>query len=268
MPVDFRTIPITRGLKIMRLPTTYRTICIGIAACAILASFVTTASASGEFEIHKNFVKYEGQRYFRFKSHAIELGSFGKKLTPVFGANGLDPEGSFRHLLKGNWDKSEKIKATDYRKTKVKVSGKLTGIAGLFKLSGDDFAEIIKSSRCQFRPYWIKNHGRFERELNARPGALDRIKDNKSRIVNEVLVVDRCKITDKMKAKHDGKFEGNIKGNVLEINSDVDLESSGEVKLQKGSVLGYILREPVWNKKAKKKRSAIVDLKPDQHGLN
>jgi hypothetical protein len=46
-----------------------------------------------------------------------------------------------------------------------------------------------------------------------------------------------------MKARHQGKLKAPIKEMRLEVNSDAHLNAASEIKLTKGSVLGYVLRK-------------------------
>ena len=241
---------------------------LSVTLAAVLIVVASVASA-GELEINKKSLKYDGSSFFRYKAQQMELGKWGKKKNQVFGKHGIDPLGSFKPALKGNWKRTGVIKVREVKESDVNIKGSFEFPTALFDLKGDDFAKLVKQQKCKFRQVYVVDLKKLAAEINKNKRWFNDIsKEKNPRVVDSIIVVQSCLLTEEIKARHNGKFKGLLKGSTLEFISDAAFDSSEEIKFPPKTNLGYTTVEPVFDKKQKKKRSRIVSWKSDQKGFN
>jgi len=243
-----------------------RTFCAIIVVAMCSVAHIPTSHAKGELEIHKGFVKFDGLRWFRKNSQQVSFGDVGLKVTPVAGSNGLEKKDTFRKLLKGNWKSEDPISTQGKYGNGTKFSVGAT-IGGLFGLTADQTSKLLRGHQCKFSMIHVKHPGRLVTALNNNPKELDKLRGNKSRAVTAALVVESCKLTESQAREFKPLLKFPVKQLVVNINADSTRNSTGTINLAEGSILGYQLSKPVWEKKLKKKTSALKDLKVDPQGL-
>lgn len=240
---------------------------LSIIISAILISASSLASA-GEFEIKKNSVTLGGKKFFRYSAQEVSLGDWGRKRSPVVGKRGLDRVDSLRPALKGNVKKSGLYTAKNVSKSSLNVKGSFSVPTDAWGLEGDDFFELVKEKRCKFREVHVENLSKLAKEINEKKRWINAMKEhNDARVVTSAIYVTECQLTQEMIARHQGKFNGLLKGQKLEIVSDAALEKSDVIEIPSRAVIAYALHAPKWDKKQKKNRTKIVSWTPDKKGF-
>lgn len=214
--------------------------------------------------VKKNYIRYNGYRYYKGRAQSIELGDWGDKKTPVTRANYLDQKGSFAGLIKDVSVSSFKL--TQKEANKINLVGNFS--FAIFGLKGNDFYEQAMAGKWHFVEIHLRNEAKFMRELNRRRARLQTLANKDSyRIVDSIIVVMKATEVRKLRGGHTGNFKGGWNGMSLTVDSKTRAGRSTTMEIDPGAVYAYGLKKIKWNATRKAKRTQIVDLKDDPHGL-
>lgn len=213
--------------------------------------------------IKKNFMKYEGSKYFRGNAHLIEMCSFGEKKTPVGGVHRLDhPEAKVarRHL-----EGKVKVGTTiDIDWVASKAADFSIGVPiKAFKLGGGFNSNVQHGGSVKLLNLWI-NEGPLKTVLNnGAKTARDYLDEegNDGRIVSEIWVVLDASLANTWQNQGGGGVSAEIAGSTIGV--DLSLGSSGTqtIEISAGTTFAYKL-----HKVKKWKKGEIINMEADYHG--
>ncbi len=213
--------------------------------------------------VRKNYIRYNGYRYYKARAQTIELADYGIKRTPATRANYLDQKGNLSRIV-------EDVRVTTFKLTQA--SGDKANVVGnfsmaLFGLSGDDFYEQSLAGKWEFVVIHLRNEHKFMKALNRQRGRIERLKmNNDYRIVDSIIVVAKAKEVRKLRMGHTGAFNMNWNGIGLTVDSKTRTNQVTKFEVAPETVYAYGLKKIKWDKTRKERRSKIVDLKDDPHG--
>jgi hypothetical protein len=219
--------------------------------------------------VRDNHLLYNGIRYFRANSEEVELGSYGEKRTPLFGANYLE---IYKNLPFEKLDVEEAVIVDiDFTHTtehdfSAKGSLEIVGIGA--KLSAGQTYSKLRSGELKLVKFSVKR-GDVVDAINASPNARTQLDTlgNDARIAHQIFVVMEAKLAEKTASATDFGVSAS-KGDIqLELKGGVKSSGDSTVILSEGSTFAYLLLEPVWDSASKKKRQKVVSGKDDQWGL-
>ncbi len=237
-----------------------------IMTSAVIASMYALPALAADFSIHKNHINFNGKSYFTLDAQEIKIGDWGRKVTPIAGRNGLDRVAHLKGALVGNLNKSKPVKAVNVDTKSLAVKGAF-GFLPIAGIKGKDVVQLMGEDRCEFREVFVDNEAKFAKTVSDNQKWFEALKDSdKNRVVTRVVVIKSCSIDDQFAQSHQGEFSGVIQGGKLDINSDESLESASSIDLAPGSVIGYMLGEPIYDKKSNKKATRITGWRTDDHG--
>ena len=214
--------------------------------------------------VKKNYIRYNAYRYYKGRAQSIELGDWGDKKTPATRANYLDQKGSFAGLIKDVSISSFKLSQKETNKINLVGSFSMA----IFGLDGDDFYQQAMAGTWEFVEIHLRNEARFLRELNRRRARLEILKHKDSyRIVDSIIVVMKAREVRKLRGGHTGAFKGGWNGMSLTVDSKTRAGRATTMEIDPNTVYAYGLKKLKWDATRKARRSQIVDLKDDPHGL-
>ena len=213
--------------------------------------------------VKKNFMKFNGSKYFRGNAHLVEILTFGEKKTPVFGVNKLDPEAKVarRHIDDGK----VKVGTTvDINWTSSKSSDFNIGVPiKAFKLGGGFNSNVQHGGSVKLLNVFI-NEGPLKKVLNNGATTAKNYLDdegNDGRIVSEIWIVLEADLANKWQNQGGGGVSAEIAGTTLGL--DLSLGSSGTqtITISSGTTFAYKL-----HKVKKWKNGDIDDMEADYFG--
>ena len=219
--------------------------------------------------VRDNHLLYNGICYFRANSEEVELGSYGEKRTPVFGANYLE---IYKNLPFEKLQVEEAvIVGIDFSHTtehdfSTKANLEIVGVSG--KLSGSQTYSKLRSGELKLVKLSVKR-GDMVDAINAAPDVRSKLDSlgNDARVAHQIFVVVEAKLAEEM-ASSTGFGVSATKGDItLELNGNAKSSGHSKVTLSEGSTFAYLLLEPLWDHPSKNKRTKVVNAKDDQWGL-
>ena len=84
------TKPPNREIEMSKLRLTVRSQLFRTTLAAASVLVVAAVGRAADVEIKESHMKYNGMKYFRANSENVQIGSTGRKLTPVFGINSIE----------------------------------------------------------------------------------------------------------------------------------------------------------------------------------
>lgn len=241
-----------------------------ISTCLVGTVGVANVHAK-EFDIKRNHIKYDGERYFVANSSAVKNGTYGDKKSPVTQQNYL-----FRH---SDFPKVGRITSTPPQFAKsssdtslfhggdVDVPVKLAEL----KVSSEVYARMVKDQKCSFVREYIADLGVLRNNLNASRSTIDYLKQkNSSRVVFDVIRAKSCMVSNKVIHDASVKAGVNLKSLGIKLASNNRTKGETEVnfKFGKDTVIGYKMLKMKWDKKRKNKRTKIVRFEDDKQSFN
>ncbi len=213
--------------------------------------------------VKRNYLRFNGYRYYKGRAQTIELGDWGRKHTPATRANYLDQRGSLAGLV-------GEVSVTTFRLNQANTNkGSLIGnfSMAMFGVNGDDFYQDAMAGKWEFVEIHLRNEEKFRRALNRRRGRLDVLKRRDDyRIVDSVIVVMRAREVRAMRMGHKGKFKGVWNAMSLTITDSGESSRQSTFEIDPGAVYAYGLKKLKWNARSEKKRTSIEELRDDPHG--
>ena len=241
--------------------TTKKVLFAALAAVAL----VGTASAQ-KAVIGDNVFKYNGKRYFMASAEDVQIGSYGKKKTPITQANFLEVQG---HI---GFDKLKVQEAgvveIDFKESKATdVKAKLGTAAGHLGLGVDTAYTKLEKGELKLVKFVVENEP-LKKTANDLPGVLNNLDSygNDARIAHQIFVVLEAETATKMTTATTVTVSGEKDGVKLTAASTTKNGRDTTVTLSKGMTYAYLLVKIDWDKKAKDLR--IEELNTDQHSVN
>ena len=238
---------------------------LNIAVLGLLFLGLSTSIASADAVIKKNYLNYNGYRYYKGSAQQLELGDWCDKKTPITAANYCDQKGTLKGLI--NQVTVSKFEVKQSGSTAVNILGNFSIPLLGWGLKGDDFVKKVFEGEYVFLHISIDNENKFKNDLNKKPGKINDLKQKDSyRIVDSIVLVVKGSEARSMGITHEGNFKGTWNGMKLTVDSDVQSETARQFEPEKGTVYAYGLKKIKWDAKREKKRTEIEDLKNDPHG--
>jgi hypothetical protein len=219
--------------------------------------------------IRDNHILYNGVRYFRANSEEVELGSYGEKRTPLFGANYLEV---YKNLPFEKLEVEDAVIAgIDFSHTtehdfSAKGNLEVLGISG--KVSAGQTYSKLRSGELSLLKLSVKR-GAMVDAINASPNARETIDSlgNDARVAHQIFVVMEAKLAEQMASATRFGVSASKGDLTLELDGGVKSSGTTTVTLSEGSTFAYLLLDLEWNHPSKKKRTKVVGAKDDQWGL-
>ena len=216
--------------------------------------------------IRDNYMNFGGIKYFRSNADEIELGSYGEKRTPLFGANYLEV---YKNLpfnkLKVDDAQIVEIDFTRSSESDFTIKGGLKIAGADVSLSGTQTYNQLRSGELALMKLSVKR-GDMVDAINASPRARDKIDDlgNDVRVCHQVFVVMEANLARSFSSSTNFDVSGE-KGDIhIEVSGGHSRSGSTEVTLHEGTVFAYLMLQLEWDKKSKRKRTKVVNAKDDQ----
>jgi len=213
--------------------------------------------------IKKNFMKFNGSKYFRGNAHLIEILTFGEKKTPAFGVNKLDPEAKVarRHVDTGKVKVGTVI---DVNWTSSKSSDFNIGVPiKAFKLGGGYNSNVQHGGAVKLLNVYI-NEGPLKTVLNNGATTARNFLDDEGsdgRIVSEVWVVLEAALANKWEREGNGGVSAEIAGTTLGLDLSLGSSGSQTIEISSGTTFAYKM-----HKVKKWKSGDIDDMEADYYG--
>jgi hypothetical protein len=220
-------------------------------------------------DFKKNHITLDGNRYFVANAEVLRFGSFGKKATPLFGQNKLEPtdhvpppklDGRIQTVPPISIDSST-TKKGDFMAT---VSASLA-VIGL-NVSGGEIYDHLVSNKLKLVELFVEEED-MVRAVNDSPKVLEELASYgaDARIVCRQLIAVEAEMAEKFTAGP--KFAVSVDvGGVVSIKAagDGSTSNSTEIKLGANTCLGYLLLNFDWaNNKTK-----ITNPRIDEQSIN
>jgi len=192
--------------------------------------------------IHNSHLNFAGVDYFRGNAPSITIGDYGKKKTPVFSQNYLEPQDNIPAA-------KMKIKqvtevAIDFAKSSeadIKVN---LNVAGAFKGGADAAYGSLKSGALKLIKLDM-DLGDVADAVNSSPGVLNNLASygGDARVAHQCFLVVSATEADSFKAG------GTVSVAKLGSSLAVTGGTSGgtTVQLSSGTTYAYLLCKPDWN---------------------
>ena len=233
---------------------------------ALLCLWTFSTLAQADAVIKKNYMKHGSVHYFKANAQEITLGVWGEKHTPIGQANYLDREGSLEKVIDDVLVTRFKMSQSGSSKADVLANFSIEKLG--LGISGHDFYEKLSNHEYEFLEISIANKNKFKNDLNKKPNLINDLKQRDDhRIVTSVIIVISGKEATKMGITHQGSVSGTWNGMKLTVNTDVGNTSDRTYEPAPGSTYAYMLDKMKWDAVVKEKRTKILDLTDDQHGL-
>lgn len=236
-----------------------------IAVFGLLFLVLWTSIASADAVIKKNYLNYNGYRYYKGSAQQLELGDWCDKKTPITAANYCDQKGTLKGLI--NQVTVSRFEVKQSGSTAVNVLGNFSIPLLGWGLKGDDFVKKVFDGEYVFLHISIDNEEKFKKDINKNSGKINDLKQKDSyRIVDSIVMVVKGSEATSLGIKHEGNFKGTWNGMKLTVDSDVQSETARQFQPEKGTVYAYGLKKIKWDATREKKRTEIEELKNDPHG--
>ncbi|MEZ5308864.1 MAG: hypothetical protein R2684_17095 [Pyrinomonadaceae bacterium] len=233
--------------------------------------FMTATAVLGngtQFLFKKNFVKFNGIRYFTTNSSSLDLGTWGEKKMPLTSGNYVDAIGSFDGYT---------VKTTaPYEVSQNSELEFLSGVRATFPIKGVNvkldvqvMRKKIENYECTFVRQHVKDIGALVDSINANQALKDKLKtSNEHRLVTDVLRVHECEFeSDATTAVGVDLSLGKKPPVSADTDTTVKRKRYIKVNYAAESVLAYRLHKIKWDKVVKKNRKKIIRLEDDNQGL-
>lgn len=238
----------------------------------LLAALATAAFVGGtrsafaqKAVIGDNVFKYNGKRYFMASAEDVQIGSYGKKKTPLTQANYLEVQG---HI---GFDKLKVQEAgiieIDFKESKATdVKAKLGAAVGHLGLGVDTAYTKLEKGELKLVKFVVENES-LKKTANDLPGVLKNLDGygNDARIAHQIFVVLEAETATKITSATTTTVSGEKDGVKLTVASTTKGGRDTTVTLTKGMTYAYLLVKIDWDKKAKDLR--IEELNTDQQSL-
>lgn len=201
-----------------------------------------------------NHFLFKGARYFSTKAENIQLGTYGRKATPVLSPNYLDPS----RRIKFNDTMVERVEPISI--TIENVADFNANIAGKLKVA-DVNASVDINKLGTAELVVIKFHilpGLLQDAFNANATELNRLKNiRNARIANQVFVVVSAETARKVTSATELSAK-TINGTV-KISGTVDTSNDTSISFSEGTTLAYGLIKPIWDRDKRKIENMVTD---------
>lgn len=212
---------------------------------------------------------FNGKRYFRAGSEDIVLGSYGVKRRPLRRANYLEKYGNMTDQY---LSKVESVPVDiDFDRSANFRLGSSVSVPGLGSISEDRAASMMRSAELKLVkvsaiPKDVVETVNKDRELfdYMTSGRRRRLK----RIAFQIFTVVTAELSEQMDGTFSIDASGKIEGIDVSLGSGGGISQSSNVSLSKGTTFAYMLFQPAWNSRRRRKITTAVGGRDDQWGLN
>jgi hypothetical protein len=217
--------------------------------------------------VRDNHLNFNGIQYFRGNSSEVDLGSYGEKRAPAFGANYLEV---YRNIppRKLKIKEVSEVEIDFDRSTQADIEGGFT-MGDVIGASSGNIYSRMSSGELKLVKFSVSIADMVD-AANESPRALEHLIDmgNGARIAHQIFVVMEASLARSMSV---GKtFDVKVTAGDIEVSAegDIKINRNTSVTLAEGTTFAYLLLNPEWDHKRKSKRTRIVGARDDQWGLN
>lgn len=219
-------------------------------------------------KVRKNHFTVAGMPYFRGNAFALQLLSWGKKRTPIGGANYVEPDG---HLRLSRFD--------------VRVATKL--LVDYDQQGADELTANVKPAQLEFAGASVEaarelaSQGRLKlvmlqvsrRQLadviNGTPETLTTFKDTDDdvRILDVGFVAMKADLADRIDSSVEGAVKATVEGITIALGAGHEEQSETKLEIKPKTMFAYGLAKPEWDAQRKAKRTRIESFSTDRWGM-
>lgn len=216
---------------------------------------IGSPSHAAEFKIKSGHVKFNQLRYFKKNSTGLDLGSYGRKRTPIGQRNYL--EGGLRLNSVGPTNTSRNhVASSDSSFTgDFDVSAEQNGM----NIDANAMIELLRQQHCTFARTSVADRNQLMALINDLPESERRqMKSNNMRVVFDILRIDECNLSNSSTVNA-GAFVSTRK---IGAAGGVESQRNNSFSFAEGSLIGYRLYKLDWKKRE------VVGMREDSQGLN
>ena len=220
----------------------------------------------GTATIRDSHIKLNGVKYFRGKAEDVDIGSYGRKRTPVFGMNYLDV---YRNLPARKLDINEAVVVDiDFsNSTKADIEAGFS-MAQVIGIQTGNVYEKLSSGELKLVKFEMKISD-IEDAVNSNRRAFDYLVDegDDARIAHQVFVVMEAELASKVAASKtfDVKFSKGVY--TITAKGKVGSKTDTVVTLSEDSTFAYLLLKPKWDAKRKRRIEEMTGGRTDQWSM-
>jgi hypothetical protein len=217
--------------------------------------------------VKNSHLHFLGKNYFRGGSESVELGSFGKKRSPITQTNYLEVQGRIP-VSRLKIKKATEV-TIDFSKTTEKDLLANIDVAGVFKGSPKTAYEDLKTGKLKLVKFEVSNLD-IREAANDSPKVIEELIEygNDARITDEIFVVMEAKMAKSFTSST--SFGVSVNVGVVKVTVDLGFGSNGNTsfELAKGTTFAYGMLKLDWDANQKKNKTKIVAVTDDQWGPN
>jgi len=223
-------------------------------------------------ELNDKRFKYDSKSYFVAGSHECQIGCGGEKRSPIGKPKNIDIHRQINPNKIGTLS-SNVVEVTLDQKSRSGLNAiiplQLPSLPIPIDADIVSVGEQLTKGKLKLVHIWAESQA-LKQAANDSPKLLNDMIDwgHDARLVSEIFIVVEARVAQKFRETKTFGIGKSMAGGLIEarIGGGGGRAGSVDVSLAPGAVFAYLLADPVWDAKARKKRTRIEKLRDDQYG--
>jgi len=218
-------------------------------------------------KVRKTHFRYGNTDYFRRDASLVRLVSWGRKLTPIAGVNGLDvqshiPASRF-HVIKATkvaieFDQhSARDLTADLKPEQIEFAG----------ATMEETRELASEGKLKLLLLQVLPED-LKREINGNARVLNALKDapNDMRVAHRIWIVMKAALADTVDTSSAGSIAATVDGITLGVKGSGNGQSNTQLEIRPNATFAYALGKLKWDANRKSKRTRVERIDLDDWG--